>query len=317
LQDPANVNHCVETFFHIGERGDRSVRARTLLIDQMLHEPAFDQLRTKEQLGYVVFTGMRSLFTTCGIRFLIQSERTPQYLDTRIEAFLTRYADTLAEMSETEFEGHKRSVIVKRLEKLKNLNQESSRHWQQISNEFYDFEQGMLLLIPESEAQANMIMTAQIDAANVKKITKDEIVAFYKQYLDPASSERARLSVHLHAQGASELDKKMIALLEGLELNDIPQEKRQSVDLLESYLKAEKKMPEAEVSKVMEQAKDAGLKRALQESEGADATLLIADAVQSAIEIKDANEFKAGLTPVSGGRPLNPLSDFEDSETKL
>jgi insulysin len=142
LQDPANVNHCVETFFHIGERGDREVRARTLLIDQMLHEPAFDQLRTKEQLGYVVFTGMRSLFTTCGIRFLIQSERTPQYLDTRIEAFLTRYGETLAEMSESEFEGHKRSVIVKRLEKLKNLNQESSRHWQQISNEFYDFEQG-------------------------------------------------------------------------------------------------------------------------------------------------------------------------------
>lgn len=160
-------------------------------------------------------------------------------------------------------------------------------------------------------------MPAQIDAANVKKITKDEIMAFYKQYLDPASSERARLSVHLHAQGASELDKKMITLLEELKLNDIPQEKRQSVDLLESYLKAEKKMPEAEVSKVMEQAKDAGLKRALQESEGADVTLLIADAVQSAIEITDAHEFKAGLTPVSGGRPLNPLSDFEDSETKL
>lgn len=142
LQDPANVNHCVETFFYVGERGDRTLRARTLLIDQMLHEPAFDQLRTKEQLGYVVFTGMRSLFTTSGFRFLIQSERTPQYLDTRIEAFLTRFSETLAEMSDADFEGHKRSVIVKRLEKLKNLNQESSRHWQQICNEFYDFEQG-------------------------------------------------------------------------------------------------------------------------------------------------------------------------------
>ncbi|KAK0389429.1 hypothetical protein NLU13_3004 [Sarocladium strictum] len=264
LQDPANVNHCVETFFHIGERGDRTIRARTLLIDQMLHEPAFDQLRTKEQLGYVVFSGMRSLFTTCGIRFLIQSERTPQYLDTRIEAFLARYGETLAGMTEKEFEGHKRSVIVKRLEKLKNLNQESSRHWQQISNEFYDFEQ------------------AQSDAAHVKRITKDEMVAFYKKYLDPSSKERARLSVHLHAQGASELDKKMIALLQGLDLT-----------------------------------KDVGLKRALQESENVDTTLLNADAVQSAVEITDANQFKAGLRAVSGGRPLYPLSDFEDSETKL
>lgn len=143
------------------------------------------------------------------------------------------------------------------------------------------------------------------------------MVAFYKKYLDPTSSERARLSVHLHAQGASELDKKMITLLQGLELNDVPQEKRQSVDLLESYLKTEKSMPEEKVTKIMEQAKDAGLKKALQESEDAETTLLIADAVQSAVEITDANKFKAGLKAVAGGRPLNPLSAFEDSETKL
>jgi insulysin len=143
------------------------------------------------------------------------------------------------------------------------------------------------------------------------------MVTFYKKFLDPSSTERARLSVHLHAQGASELDKKMIALLQGLELDDVPQEKRQSVDLLESYLKTEKNLPEEKVSNVMEKAKDAGLKRALQESEDADTTLLNADAVLSAVEITDANQFKAGLIAVSGGRPLYPLSDFEDSETKL
>ncbi|CRK17429.1 hypothetical protein BN1708_017576 [Verticillium longisporum] len=43
-------------------------------------------------------------------------------------------------MSDTEFEGHKRSLIVKRLEKVKNLDQESSRHWTQIASEYYTFE---------------------------------------------------------------------------------------------------------------------------------------------------------------------------------
>lgn len=167
------------------------------------------------------------------------------------------------------------------------------------------------------EVNANYGHIAQSDAAHVKRITKDEMVAFYKKYLDPSSKERARLSVHLHAQGASELDKKMIALLQGLDLSDVPQEKRQSVDLLESYLRTEKKLPEQTVAKVMDQAKDVGLKRALQESENVDTTLLNADAVQSAVEITDANQFKAGLRAVSGGRPLYPLSDFEDSETKL
>lgn len=141
LKDPANVNHCVETWFYIGDRGNREIRAKTLLIDQMVHEPAFDQLRTKEQLGYIVFAGVRSFATTCGYRFLIQSERTPDYLDKRIEAFLVRFHGTLEKMSDSDFEGHKRSLMNKRLEKPKNLDQETSRHWSQINNEYYDFEQ--------------------------------------------------------------------------------------------------------------------------------------------------------------------------------
>ncbi|KAG4269118.1 hypothetical protein FPRO04_12241 [Fusarium proliferatum] len=63
LKDPANVNHCVETWFYVGKK-----------------------------------------------------------------------------MSETEFEGHKRSLIVRRLDKLRNLDQESARHWNQIKNEYYEFE---------------------------------------------------------------------------------------------------------------------------------------------------------------------------------
>lgn len=147
LKDPANVNHCIETTFLIGDRGDRAVRARTLLVDQMVHEPAFDQLRTKEQLGYIVFAGMRNFATRCGFRFLIQSERTPDYLDRRIEAFLIQSSSMMENMSDADFEGHKRSLINKRLEKLRNLDQESSRHWVQVSNEYYDFEQGKLHIL--------------------------------------------------------------------------------------------------------------------------------------------------------------------------
>ncbi|KAJ4178578.1 metalloprotease [Fusarium falciforme] len=186
LKDPANVNHCVETWFYVGSREDRVIRTKTLLLDQMMHEPAFDQLRTKEQLGYIVFSGSRAFSTTYGFRFLIQGEMTPEFLDSRIEAFLRRYAETLEKMSETEFEGHKRSLVIRRLEKLRNLDQESSRHWSQISSEYYDFE------------------IAQLDAKQVKKLTKPEMVEFFNKYFDPASSERARLSVHLHAQGKAE-----------------------------------------------------------------------------------------------------------------
>jgi insulysin len=142
LKDPANVNHCIEYLLYVGDKSIQPLRAKTLLLDQMTHEPAFDQLRTKEQLGYVVFTGARPTCTTIGFRFIIQSEKTPQYLESRIDNFLTSWAKTLENMSDAEFEGHKRSLITKRLEKLKNLDQESGRLWSYIDSEYLDFELG-------------------------------------------------------------------------------------------------------------------------------------------------------------------------------
>ncbi|KAF6513078.1 hypothetical protein HZS61_007366 [Fusarium oxysporum f. sp. conglutinans] len=182
LKDPKNVNHCVETWFYVGSREDRDVRTKTLLLEQMLSEPAFDQLRTKEQLGYIVWRGTRDFKTTCGFRFLIQSEMTAEFLDSRIEAFLMRYADTLEKMSETEFEGHKQSLIVQRLEMFQTLDAESVHHFTQITNEYYDFE------------------SAQRDAAQIKLLTKPEVIEFFNQRLNPASTQRARLSIHLQAQ---------------------------------------------------------------------------------------------------------------------
>jgi insulysin len=67
---------------------------------------------------------------------------TPQYLESRIDNFLVGFADTLENMSDAEFEGHKRSLITKRLEKLKNLDQESGRLWSYIDSEYLDFELG-------------------------------------------------------------------------------------------------------------------------------------------------------------------------------
>lgn len=140
LKDPANVNHCIEYLLSVGDKSERQLRAKTLLLDQMTQEPAFDQLRTKEQLGYVVFSGARTAKTTIGYRFIIQSEKTPEYLESRIDSFLDGFSKTLAAMPDAEFEGHKRSLITKRLEKLKNLDQESSRLWMHIDSEYLDFE---------------------------------------------------------------------------------------------------------------------------------------------------------------------------------
>lgn len=143
LRDPANVNHCIEYSLYAGNRYDDELRAKLLLVGQMTDEPCFNQLRTIEQLGYVVFSSAAFHDTWAGYRILIQSEKDCRYLEGRIENFLNSFEKTLQEMSDDDFEGHKRAIINKRLAKLKNLSQEDNRFWNHIYSDSYDFLQGM------------------------------------------------------------------------------------------------------------------------------------------------------------------------------
>jgi insulysin len=142
LKDPANVNHCIEYLLYVGNAQDRLLRAKVLLLGQIADEPCFDQLRTKEQLGYVVFSGASLHNTWLGYRILIQSERTPEYLEARIDSFLNDLGSIIRDMPNDKFEKLKNSLINKRLERLKNLSSECNRFSTHILNEAYDFEQG-------------------------------------------------------------------------------------------------------------------------------------------------------------------------------
>ena len=79
-------------------------------------------------------------------RILIQSERSAAYLESRIEKFLVDFKSTLQEMTGEDFKKHVTSQINKKLEKVKNLSQESGRYWMYIGDEFYDFFQRKLPL---------------------------------------------------------------------------------------------------------------------------------------------------------------------------
>ena len=182
LKDPSNVNHCIEYLLMIGDLKDRTLHAKLQVLEQMTEEPAFDQLRTKEQLGYVVFSGAVNHITTSAYHVLIQSEKPPSYLETRIDSFLRSFKEELANMTTETFESHKRSVINKRLQKLQNMNEECSRFWTHITSDYYNFEQ------------------RYNDVIHIKSLTKEDIVSFYNYYIDPSSESRSKLSVHLLAR---------------------------------------------------------------------------------------------------------------------
>ena len=55
----------------------------------LLKEPAFNQLRTQEQLGYIVSSSLSPINKILGGKFVIQSSKFgPEYLESRINNFL-------------------------------------------------------------------------------------------------------------------------------------------------------------------------------------------------------------------------------------
>ncbi|KAJ1975820.1 metalloprotease [Dimargaris verticillata] len=178
--DPKQENAAISFLCAIGLETDRVLRAQVTLMDNIISEPFFDQLRTKETLGYIVWS--RSIYQLSGqmsFEFVVQSERNPMYLESRIYAFLDKMLEILEKMPEDQFEKHKRAVIAQKREKPKALGQETGRYWGRIQDLTFEFDK------------------AETEIRYLSQLTHASLVAFYKRYLHPASPHFAKLSCHI------------------------------------------------------------------------------------------------------------------------
>ncbi|XP_043206057.1 insulin-degrading enzyme-like [Amphibalanus amphitrite] len=161
--------------------GLQSVRDNTLLdlLVQMLNEPCFDQLRTKEQLGYIVFCTVRRSTSTQGLRVIVQSDKPPEYVDRRIEAFLHSMVDHLRDMSSEEFSNHKEALKTRKLEKPKNLVEEFTRHWDEIVIRQYCFGREL------------------DEVEQLKTVEREELLKFFETHICHTAPRRRKLASHV------------------------------------------------------------------------------------------------------------------------
>jgi secreted Zn-dependent insulinase-like peptidase len=104
-----------------------------------MKEPAFHQLRTQEQLGYIVHTAPHTSGTHIkGMMVLIQSDAyDPIHLAARVDVFVTGFRTKLEEG--TDFDQNIHAVVQSLREKPKNLLQESTIFWDAIVKRNYAF----------------------------------------------------------------------------------------------------------------------------------------------------------------------------------
>lgn len=108
-------------FCYTGDDGDAAIRTRNMLFCQLINEPCFDTLRTKEQLGYLVHSSGRGSIGMTGFRISIQSEREASYLEDRIDNFLKAFEKYLEDLAPDQFHRERASLTNRLKEDYKNL----------------------------------------------------------------------------------------------------------------------------------------------------------------------------------------------------
>jgi insulysin len=177
------VDHNDATLLIYAQDADASFtsRAKSALAGQLLRSPFFSDLRTEQQLGYVVSAGIRRMDTQSGNLFLVQSPNADvAYLEQAVITFLQDYVDNWDTLSDEFFEQQKNGLIARLTEQDKNLSQRSQRYWQSLAEENYDF---------DSNQQIADIVTA---------LTKADMGGFLQDLLRRVENRR----VKIYSQGA-------------------------------------------------------------------------------------------------------------------
>ena len=107
--------------------------ARFMLLGQLMNQPFFTQLRTREQLGYVATARQNSILQVPGIMYVLQSPtRDSKTLFARVDAWERQFDKTVKTLSPRQLQGYKDALIAAIKERDSSLDEMTERVWDQV-----------------------------------------------------------------------------------------------------------------------------------------------------------------------------------------
>ncbi len=122
---------------------DRSLasQARLAVLGQLIKTPFYAQLRTEEQLGYIVNAGYQPLLEAPGLSLLVQSPSADvARIQSRIDAFLGDFGKRLAALDEASLASYRQAVHDRLLERDSSLSELTQRLWHELAYDDTDFD---------------------------------------------------------------------------------------------------------------------------------------------------------------------------------
>jgi len=142
LSEPNPVNANAASYVMIQSLGENEKDHVMLeLISSIVEQPFYDDLRTRQQLGYIVSAGIRAFGKTRILAFIVQSSVAPvEKLTTETLKFMDRIRDRLEKLPKSDLSIFVKGLVDRKTEPDKMLAAEVMRNWSEISTDRLQFD---------------------------------------------------------------------------------------------------------------------------------------------------------------------------------
>ncbi|KAI3864342.1 hypothetical protein MKX03_026915 [Papaver bracteatum] len=178
--NPSDENSALVHYIQV-HQDSTMLNVKLQLFALIAKQPVFHQLRSVEQLGYITVLMQRNDSGIRGLQFIVQSTaKDPGQIDLRVESFLKEFESKLYEMPADEFMSNVNALIDMKLEKHKNLSEETSFFWREIFDGTLKFDR------------------REIEIAALKNLTQQELIDFFNEYIKVGAPAKKTLSVQVY-----------------------------------------------------------------------------------------------------------------------
>jgi insulysin len=133
-ENPEEVDGALINAYCVGYSHDRDTIMRCALVQSILEEKAFDELRTKQQLGYMVMLGQSTVGRVSTLTMRIESELPPWEVDDAVEEFFEDNDLTFVNMSDEDLEDYKTALANALLEAFTCMDDQIGYNWKGIDD---------------------------------------------------------------------------------------------------------------------------------------------------------------------------------------
>ena len=162
--NPSNNNAAAQVTLQCLDTGEKN-HVLIEIMGAIIEEPLFNELRTNQQLGYIVSSGVKAVDQSRTLSVIVQSNiATAEDLTTSILNFLDEVSEKLiAPLTSVDIELFVKGLVDSRLEPDKKLAIEVTRNWSEIASGRFQYDR------------------LQAEVGAFLSITKQDIVEFWQK----------------------------------------------------------------------------------------------------------------------------------------